>query len=333
MESKKTILVMDEGAFSKEKKEDLYNFSHVIAHYLKQELLKDKDIVLKYYKLPSKFHSLTLSQQLEEFKKIDLKGVNHIIGLAVRFFSRVKYDAVNYLASNISGLVTQTYERPRSDIKIFTFCFSSLEEKNPYYLRIGWGADPRFCYPQQNPEVLTLLIDHSNRGNPVDLSEKLSKAVYEFSKDKNKLANLNKKYNKNFKKIEVLRFSNEEFIEILNENNIQKKVNNTYNLGKRISYPEFSSAYGKAHVFFVTHPESLGLSVLESAMSGALVVSPNSYINKDRLDIVRHIKIKDVNINWDEIFSKINIEESRNKVLDQTWENAFKKMINYLKRN
>ena len=47
-----------------------------------------------------------------------------------------------------------------------------------------------------------------------------------------------------------------------------------------LPYTEAVNMYNQAQIFFVTHPESLGLSVLEASMAGALIVTPKGYINK-----------------------------------------------------
>ena len=48
--------------------------------------------------------------------------------------------------------------------------------------------------------------------------------------------------------------------------------------------------YRQAHVFWVTHAESLGYSVLEAAMAGALVVTPKGFIKPGLLQDVLHIE-------------------------------------------
>ncbi|HHJ2765971.1 TPA: glycosyltransferase, partial [Escherichia coli] len=49
---------------------------------------------------------------------------------------------------------------------------------------------------------------------------------------------------------------------------------------------EFAAELRKSDVFIVTHPESLGLTVLEAAMCGALVLTPPDCLPPDRLALV-----------------------------------------------
>ena len=82
----------------------------------------------------------------------------------------------------------------------------------------------------------------------------------------------------------------------------------------------------------VTHPESVGLVVLETSLAGALTVSPNNYINQDRLDTVRHYKyLPNTDIEWDKVLGMINPSASRNCALNNSWDAVAKRLIKGLK--
>jgi hypothetical protein len=86
-----------------------------------------------------------------------------------------------------------------------------------------------------------------------------------------------------------------------------------------IPFSEITKEHCAAHIFCVTHPESVGLVVLETAMAGALPVVPKGFIPKDRLDTVRHVEW-DKFIAWKKVLLKLNPEASRNKALHNTWD-------------
>jgi hypothetical protein len=88
-----------------------------------------------------------------------------------------------------------------------------------------------------------------------------------------------------------------------------------------IPFSEITKEHCAAHIFCVTHPESVGLVVLETAMAGALPVVPKGFIPKDRLDTVRHVEWQRF-INWENVLSKLDIETSRTMALDNTWDAA-----------
>ena len=43
---------------------------------------------------------------------------------------------------------------------------------------------------------------------------------------------------------------------------------------KPIPFYEIANEYSKAHIFMVTHTETVGLTMLENSLAGALVVPP-----------------------------------------------------------
>ncbi len=73
-------------------------------------------------------------------------------------------------------------------------------------------------------------------------------------------------------------------------------------------YPKACEEYRKADIFIVTHPESMGLSVLESGAAGALVVAPLNYIKCSLLKPIYHISFENY-IPWDIIVKMINVKK------------------------
>ena len=82
----------------------------------------------------------------------------------------------------------------------------------------------------------------------------------------------------------------------------------------------------------VTHPESVGLVVLETSLAGAFTVSPQGYINSDRLQTVRHYTYKPkTDINWDVVLKSLDPKLSRNIALKNSWDNVAKRIVEKLK--
>ena len=95
------------------------------------------------------------------------------------------------------------------------------------------------------------------------------------------------------------------------------------------SLPEICEEYSQTHVFCVTHRGSLGLTALETAMCGSMVVSPKGCIPRDRFETIRHVEFSE-SIDWDIIVKMIDFEKSRSKALGNTWETMAKNIISHL---
>jgi hypothetical protein len=100
---------------------------------------------------------------------------------------------------------------------------------------------------------------------------------------------------------------------------------------KGIPYIEACKEYSQAHIFMVTHSESVGQTVIETATAGALVVAPKEFIAEDRLATVRHQEWSRF-IRWDKVLSQIDVEASRSMAVKNSWTEIAKRMINYFEK-
>jgi len=96
-----------------------------------------------------------------------------------------------------------------------------------------------------------------------------------------------------------------------------------------IPYPEICEEYSQTHVFCVTHRESLGLTALETAMCGSMVVSPKGCIPRDRFETIKHVEFSE-SIDWDRIVKMIDSEKSRKTALSNTWKTMAENIIRHL---
>lgn len=78
----------------------------------------------------------------------------------------------------------------------------------------------------------------------------------------------------------------------------------------RCSSSEFADVLSITDVFFVTHYESLGLGVIEAAMSGCLVVVPAGFVSGALLRPLRHVRWKQ-HIDWSQVVNAVSSQESR----------------------
>lgn len=205
----------------------------------------------------------------------------------------------------------------------------------------GWAADPKLCYPEQaaHPTTVRILLDHSYYGtsaiklhSAIDLSIAIIQETCRMIKS-------NQHRVVNGKEVSFLarRFISGG-VETLDINNPWFDVYNRQGL----SYPEACREYRQADVFVVTHKESMGLSVLEAAMSGALILVPNHFIKKSLISDLNHIAFDAntaadecdpsaiINIPWKEVMRSLDPEKSRRLAMKYTWQKTVGRMLKHL---
>lgn len=226
--------------------------------------------------------------------------------------------------------------REKTSKGIMTFCASNtiLGKENVLFYMVpsgkrkkrrckllNWTADDVLCKPKQNPFKLRILIDHNYYGPHTrmlqnDLTVDITNQVCEFAKKEKIKGN----------QVEVRRFitGGVETIDIENP-----QIMNKYIQGSGLSYEEVCEEYSKTDIFIVTHMECMGLSVLESAMSGALILTPINYIKHELIRDLNHIQF-DKEIKWETVLKNLNYDLSRQKATCFSWRNNIKKIIDVI---
>jgi len=186
---------------------------------------------------------------------------------------------------------------------------------------IGWTCDDSLCSPKQVKGRLQILIDHNYYGRHQnmlknDLTEDITAQVCEFAKR-------HKEH-----QVIVRRFI-AGGVETVDINNPQKM--DKYVQGAGLSYEDACAEYSKTDIFIVTHKECMGLSVLESAMSGALVLTPEEYIKEDLLRHVHHIPFQQT-IDWKHALENLDPKRARKRVIKFNINNFVKKILVVMSR-
>lgn len=310
-------------------KTDIHSFASNAAFNVLRELKKYDDIeIVKHFVYQSK--------EVKNIHNLDLSGIDHLYGIVLRQWSWIPQDKVKLVKSKIKGKLFQYYDsgnRPEPTDVNFSFLNQDIVKREGYEdVYVGWAADPEVFHinKSKEDEVLRILIDHSHfssKSNKNDRSDEIAKMCYEFSKNENMIQLFNKINQTNFKKVCVNRLVSGGIEEV----DITKKVNLNYSHNS-VNQLSLAKEYAKAHIFIPTHKESLGLCILEAAMSGCFIISPKGFIKKDKvLNKVNHIEF-DRHINWDSPDMLINPLENRNRVIKWTWERTVKIMYNTIKR-
>lgn len=197
---------------------------------------------------------------------------------------------------------------------LLLFTMGSLKPKT---MRLFWGADFDLLKPQKS-NTITVLVDHKYYG-------KKTSRLYKMDRTEVIIKSL-LKYKNAGHNIIIKHIGYGKINEVTNNYIIEE-----YKQGCAIDFREIYKHYNNAHIYVVTHPESFGLSAVECAAAGALIVEPNGYMKKEIINILHHVSLNDVNnIKWDEIINKINIPLSRSKAKQFSYENAINQVYKYM---
>ena len=199
--------------------------------------------------------------------------------------------------------------------KVMTICVNSavrgpedglihiLGKRHNGSIKTTWGAMSPLL-KSEKPNKITILVDHIYYGNQ-------KSRIYKTDKTREILDSL-VAYNKRLgddKKIVIKQIGSGRVVEIKEGYKIDK-----FKQSRAMSYQKICKHYNESHIFVVTHNECFGLSVIEAASAGALIVTPSGYIKRDVINKLHHHVIPSTQqiseMNWDEIISKIDPNKS-----------------------
>jgi hypothetical protein len=246
-----------------------------------------------------------------------LEECTHLIGLEQDSFDYMKNNnyniCINTICRGYKTCIRDSYiEKNNVDILFYNIPSDLKPKKNSQ--NILFGCDEIKLSPKKNNNILEILIDHSyyeEGRNILDYSDKiLSKTAHFFNSYK--------------KKFILRRFISNGIEEI----DIKKPIKSDLYNRIGLPYDEACEIYNKSHVFVVTHQESLGYSIIECAMAGALIVSFGNFINKNYLNCFHHIVFDNIeDLNWSNIIKNIDVQKSRKMAEKFTWDIFFDKIL------
>lgn len=296
---------------------DIKCFTDVLNYYLPKSLTLVDGIDVEVRNIPNDDNP----RLKELFATMPVIEHDVILTLGLRFFSRISKETAWSLRNRFSGLICQIHDGTRLDYDPVDITFTIKNDDtrlldNPKrYTRhkqnnayAGWATDFEVNTPQQDANELRILIDHTNYGdNPVDLTEQVITEVKRFVESEI--------WRPQYQSVSVRRFDSGRVIDVeFSGQPIQR-----YDRTATMPFSEITKEHCAAHVFCVTHPESVGLVVLETAAAGALPVVPKGFIAQDRLDTVRHVEWSG-SVDWLQVINEIDIERSRAVAANNTWD-------------
>lgn len=204
---------------------------------------------------------------------------------------------------------------PRNSVADLTFCTKLKDGAGPKNIGMGWTANAElFKSTKTNDKTLRVFVDHPSYVDSYYTHDKTEYITNELSKLDYK------KYG--YENFEFFRIGNSEMI-----TNFDTPITKHDRQG--VKHDDYVKTMNCADIFFVTHPESVGLSALEAAMSGALVVLPEGYMEYELLNSINFVEFGR-KINWDLIFSKIDQNKSREMAEKFNYSEYITKMVNII---
>lgn len=315
------ILALYPGTIPRSKS-DLRCFSDVLGYYLLNELRRH--VRLFPQEIPLLDHQDGSLAQW--FQDLDLADYDAVLALGLRYFSTVDPEIGRDLCRRMAdqGFVCQIHDGSRLDNDPVDITFTLKNDDRRYDFGtpanrsvrhrayneyIGWASDPDVNRPNQSEDILSILVDHTNYGpNPVDRTREVLISIRDFVRSD--------AWRPYWQDVRVQRFESGRVADVDLDSDFD--TISRYDRSATIPFVDITQAHGRAHVFCVTHPESVGMVVLETAMAGALPVVPRGFVPEDRLATVRHLAY-DANIDWRQVLEMIDVEQSRAQALENDW--------------
>jgi hypothetical protein len=292
------------------------NASGVWSHYLEKEFVK-RGVELRFDP-----QVLEPKAAFAHCGKLDLSDIDHVLALGVRYFTRIPAACGMALMRRCKGAVTQLHDHFVFHVPCHC-TFSVCDDARPHRshrsnVAVGWAADPDLLVPAQSSDELRILIDHPLYREGRDVTGYIRERVYAFVKSGI--------WQDRFKSVRVRRIVDDD---VIDDGDLRKPVR-PYNR-RAVPFMQICKEYAQAHIFMPTHNESVGMSVLESAMAGSLVVTPNWAINRGLLTTVRHVAY-DSKIDWTAVLEAIDPHASRGVALANNWDAVASRILDYLER-
>ncbi len=172
------------------------------------------------------------------------------------------------------------------------------EHSSPKFKWVGYAADPTVFYPEQDPRPTAFVDSYAYGwyGGEYDYVYDILKAVLDVSQ------------------IQVLQPIEQ------------------YNTGKRIPWPQLAALFRRCHFSIVTQLGHWGLTNIETATCGALLIMPKPMDRPHSWPCDLNHVFWENQADLEEILSRpVDIEANRAKALESTWEKVVDRLTEALK--
>jgi hypothetical protein len=292
-----------------------YNF------FLRREMARLPDIDVASFH----FSKIRDRDKAERFlAHYDPPAADHVICLEQRGFSASDPAIAAFFRSRTPGALCAICDHDQimgPEDYLFHVQPSRHYPPDPRSVQVTWAASPEYCYPEKEAGVLNVLVDHHNYSGE-DRVEDVIGQLCAFAHAG--FDAVGRAYG--FERM-VIRQLVSGGVAIIDPASPQQ-----FGVYDRqgMPYPEVCREYRRADIFFVTKPESMGLSILECAMAGALIVYPRGYANSYLMEPLNHI-VWDYRIDFDDVLGALDIEWSARRAAPYNWQHLAHLIVNTLR--
>ena len=219
------------------------------------------------------------------------------------------------LSKTICGISEIVVKSKFLDFQLTYFGCRKHHPYNAYHLDPAINTD--LFRPLQKKEYKTILIDHTyysenKKRGFVDITHIILSKIMELRKlSRYKIKVIRFAYfDKTFNFVD--KYKNEEFYEVYKN---------------KIKYKKVIELHNSADIFIPTHKESFGMSILEAASSGSIILNDKKHSRIKSLLIVnsKEINFKSLTVDvLDNVFDNIEYNKNRKKVLSLSYKNHIK---------
>lgn len=292
--------------------DEVKNFGSLWSYYLEQEFL-NRGIDMMWRPMP-------LTE--EECPGEVMDYCTHILALGHRAFSKVDPKVLRWCKAHSNGGVAQLHDGPQPKVDCLTLAVrddrwrlarmapARQEHFRRWTRHVGWAVDTEVCLPRQRKGEFCILVDHGLYKPGPDTSLDVAAAAIHFAATK-KISGAD---------IVVRRLVDGGAEDLV----IQSLRPFTR---QHVPWPEMVQEYGRAHVFMPTHRESAGLTCLEAAACGALVVARKGHIPADLIKTIRAYEYGPEGIDWDKVMKGVSIRTNRAYASRHTWRDVADKIL------
>ena len=199
--------------------------------------------------------------------------------------------------------------------KVFDYVFTvvSPNKKPPQYVYAGWGANPQLFYPEQGERAIFLdSLMYGYYGEQHDDVYNLIKDVFDLPSE-------------NFETGKSL----------VHQTTVNGKPITVYMplpvyRKGRVPWSMMQAIFRKCHFYMCTQRGECGLTRLESATSGGLLLVPEMLYRPRTMDSLEHIRWQTKQELIDALEVKTNPDEIRRRALEHSWDKVVARMLPYL---
>lgn len=286
---------------------EITNFGGLWSYYLAQTF-RSMGIALRFC---PQMKTGQASEIIAYHASLDLDDIDHVLAVGTGYLAHIPQECCEDLKRRCRGAVTQIYDGRSSAPVDCTFTVKRLRRSRDNHFHVGWAADPTLCRPEQRDDELRILIDHTDYvGTRVDRTLEIFEQARAYARG-------------SYRPVKVRRIVNGGFVDADANTETYTRV--------PCSYLKCCEEYSRTHLFMVTHKESVGQVILETAMAGALPVVPEGFVNVDRLQTVRHLCYSG-RVPWATAIARLNVKKSRAVALANNWPAVAQRIVSWFKR-